>query len=185
MHIQSLLAGTTLVLLASMAVAGDKSQDGHAMKDGDMAAMAMGPILIQDAYARASTPSAKSGAAFMMIMNEGDSADRLIAASSPVAQRIELHTHKEDDAGIMRMTEVEGGIEIPADGMAMLERGGQHLMFMGLTEPFTDGSAIEVTLTFEQAGDIMVEIPVDLNRKPQAGAHGGHGDRSDQGSATN
>ncbi len=179
MTVRTYLAGMTLALAASLAQAGDKAHDGHTMAEGDMA---MGPVMIHDAYARASTPTAKSGAAFMMIMNEGEMPDRLIAVASPVAQRVELHTHKEDDAGVMRMVEIEGGIEIPAGGTAMLERGGQHVMFMGLTEPFTDGTLIQVTLTFEQAGEVMVEIPVDLTRKPKAG---GHGDHTGHGHATN
>ncbi|MEO1154600.1 MAG: copper chaperone PCu(A)C, partial [Pseudomonadota bacterium] len=49
---------------------------------------------------------------------------------------------------------------------------GDHVMFMGLTGPFVDGETVEVTLTFEQAGDITVDIPVDLNRRPMV--HDGH-----------
>jgi copper(I)-binding protein len=55
----------------------------------------------------------------------------------------------------------------------MLARGGDHVMFMGLNEPFADGDTVAVTLVFEHAGEVAVEIPVDLNRKPTHG--GGHG----------
>lgn len=136
-------------------------------------------ITIEDPYARASTPTAKSGAAFMTIVNASAVDDRLIAATSDAAVRVELHTHLEDANGVMRMIEVKDGIAVPAQGKAMLMRGGDHVMFMGLTGPFNDGETVEVTLTFEQAGDITVDIPVDLNRKPMA--HGGHG----HGHATN
>lgn len=136
-------------------------------------------ITIEDPYARASTPTAKSGAAFMTIVNASATDDRLIAATSDAAVRVELHTHLEDANGVMRMIEVKDGIAVPAQGKAMLMRGGDHVMFMGLTGPFNDGETVEVTLTFEQAGDITVDIPVDLNRKPMA--HGGH----DHGHATN
>lgn len=136
----------------------------------DMAA-GKGPIMIEDAYARASSPTARSGAAFFGIMNTAETDDRLIAASSDVAERVELHTHLEDANGVMRMIEVEDGIAVPAGGMHMLQRGGDHVMFMGLNQPFEQGETITVTLTFEEAGDITVEIPIDLERMD----HGGHG----------
>ncbi len=129
-------------------------------------AMAEGTLTISDAYARSSGSFAKSGAAFMVIENSGAEADRLIAASSDAAQRIELHTHLEDANGVMRMIEVEDGIAVPAGGSSILMRGGDHLMFMGLTEPFEHGATVPVTLVFENAGEIEVEIEVDLERKP-------------------
>ena len=129
-------------------------------------------ITIEDPYARASSPSAKSGAAFMTIVNASATDDRLIAASSPAAARVEIHTHIEDTNGVMRMVEVKDGIPVPAGGKAMLMRGGDHVMFMGLTGPFLDGETVDVTLTFEQAGEVSVEIPVDLTRKP--GGHATH-----------
>ena len=146
-----------------------------------VAAMAMGfgaaawaeGIVVEDAYARASTPTAKSGAAFMMLMNTGDQDDRLVGAKSDVAARVELHTHREIADGVMKMMEVEEGFAIPAGGTHMLARGGDHVMFMGLNEPFADGDTVAVTLVFEHAGEVAVEIPVDLNRKPEHG--GGHG----------
>lgn len=146
-----------------------------------VAAMAMGfgaaawaeGIVVEDAYARASTPTAKSGAAFMVLMNTSDQDDRLVAAKSDVAARVELHTHREIADGVMKMMEVEEGFAIPAGGSHMLARGGDHVMFMGLNEPFADGDTVAVTLVFEHAGEVAVEIPVDLNRKPTHG--GGHG----------
>jgi copper(I)-binding protein len=133
-------------------------------------------IMIKDAYVRSSTPSAPTGAAFMMLMNHSDQDDRLIAATSEVAKRVELHTHTEDANGVMKMGQIEGGIEIPAGGMHMMKRGGDHVMFMGLSAPLEQGSEITVTLTFEKAGEVEVRIPVDHTRKPTHGGgdHSGH-----------
>jgi len=125
-------------------------------------------IMVHDAYARSSGKSAKAGAAFMMLMNHGDADDRLIAVRSEAAARVELHTHKEDAAGVMKMMEVKEGFLIPAGGSHMLDRGGDHVMLMGLTEPFEHGDVITFTLVFETAGEMNVEIPIDLERK------GGH-----------
>lgn len=133
-----------------------------------------GTIMVEDAYAFSASPSAKSGAAFMMLMNHGEEDDRLLSASSGAAQRVELHSSAEDDAGVVRMAPIEDGIDIPAGGSAMLARGGDHVMFMGLNGAFTDGDTVPVTLTFEKAGEITVDIPVDLDRA----AGDGHGDHS-------
>jgi copper(I)-binding protein len=130
-------------------------------------------IDVQDPYARSASAMATTGAAFMVITNTGGAADRLIGASSDVAEKVELHTHKEDANGVMRMIHVEEGFELPEGGEIVMERGGHHVMFMGLKEPMAQGDMIDLTLVFEQAGEVAVQVPVDLDRMPQAGAHGG------------
>lgn len=132
-------------------------------------AFAESRIMIEDAYARAAGANAMAGAAFMQIMNMGDEADRLIDARSDVARRVELHTHIENDQGVMQMTHVKEGFALPAGETHLLKRGGDHVMFMGLTETFAHGESVTVTLVFEKAGEMVVEIPVDLERKPMAG----------------
>ncbi|GAA6190281.1 copper chaperone PCu(A)C [Phaeobacter sp. NW0010-22] len=133
-------------------------------------------VMVKDAYARSAGKNAKTGAAFMMIMNHGAENDRLINATSDVAKRVELHTHKENGDGVMQMLHVEEGFAIPAGEMHPLKRGGDHVMFMGLNQPFVQGKMIPVTLVFEKAGEVKVEIPVDLERKPAEGgmSHGTH-----------
>lgn len=129
-------------------------------------ALAGGPIEVEDAYARSSTSMSKSGAAFMLMTNTSGADDRLIAARSPAAAKVELHTHIEGDGGVMRMTEIEGGIAIADGETHVFQRGGDHLMFMGLKHPFEDGETVPVTLVFEKAGEVEIEVPVDLTRKP-------------------
>lgn len=131
-------------------------------------------IMVVDPYARAASPAAKSGAAFMMIRNDTGQDDTLISASTDAAARVELHTHIEVSDGVMQMTEIEGGIPLPAGGTHHMVRGGDHVMLMGLTGPLEQDATIEVTLTFEKAGDVGVTIPVDNARKPEPGAHGDH-----------
>lgn len=133
---------------------------------------AFADIAVEDPYARASGVGAIAGAAFMTLVNTGTEDDRLVAVASDVAERVELHTHLIDANGLARMVEVEDGFAVPAGSTHMLARGGDHVMFMGLREPFEDGKIITVTLTFEKAGDMTVEIPVDLDRRPMGGAHG-------------
>ncbi|GAA6158645.1 copper chaperone PCu(A)C [Ruegeria sp. HU-ET01832] len=137
------------------------------------AAVAQDSIAVEDAYARSSGKTAKAGAAFMMIENTGDADDRLIAVESEAAARVELHTHEVDANGVAKMIHVEEGFVIPAGEARALKRGGDHVMFMGLTAPFEEGSTVPVTLIFEKAGEVEVDIPVDLKRH-DAGGHGSH-----------
>ncbi|MCG7518802.1 copper chaperone PCu(A)C [Ruegeria sp. Ofav3-42] len=137
------------------------------------AAFAQDTITVDDAYARSSGKTAKAGAAFMMIQNTGDADDRLIGVQSDAAARVELHTHIVDENGVAKMTHVEDGFAIPAGETHMLKRGGDHVMFMGLTAPFEQGGMVPVKLIFENAGEVEVEIPVDLERQ-DAGGHGTH-----------
>lgn len=135
--------------------------------------LADGTITVDDAYARSAGKTAKAGAAFMMIQNQGEADDRLIGATSDVAARVELHTHKIDDNGVAKMIHVEEGFVIPAGDTHMLQRGGDHVMFMGLKQSFEQGATVPVTLIFEQAGEVELEIPVDLERKDK-GTHAAH-----------
>jgi len=129
---------------------------------------ALADIMVMDGYARSSGPLAKSGAAFMLIHNTGDSDDHLISVTSDAAKRVELHTHLENEMGVMKMLHVEDGFVILSGAKTFLERGGKHVMFMGLNAPFIDGENVTFTLLFRDAGEITVTVPVDLNRAPES-----------------
>lgn len=144
-----------------MAAAASLTLTGAAFAD-------MSNITVEDAYARASNKMA--GAAFMIVMNHSDEGDRLIAVTTDVAKRAELHTHMDMGEGVMKMMHVEGGFAIAAGESHMLQRGGDHVMLMGLTQELKQGDTITLTLSFEKAGDVVVEVPVDLERKPDHGA---------------
>ena len=121
-------------------------------------------ISVSDAYARVSTAMSTSGAAFLAIHNSGPEEDRLIGVKSTVAARTELHTHKADANGMMQMLHVPEGFPIPAGGLHLLERGGDHVMFMGLQQRLAHGDTVHLTLVFEKAGEIEIDVPVDLER---------------------
>ena len=133
--------------------------------------LSAGQIMISDAYARSSGPLAKAGAAYMKIMNHSEGSDRLIGVQSDIAKKTELHTHLKDDNGVMRMVHIDEGIKIGPMKEHSLVRGGKHIMFMGLKEPFETGKIISVTLLFEKAGEISIEIVVDQDRKDKKHSH--------------
>ena len=107
----------------------------------------------------------------MKIMNHSDESDRLIGVQSDIAKKTELHTHLKDDNGVIRMVRIDEGIEIGSMKEHRLVRGGQHIMFMGLKEAFKTGKIIPVTLFFEIAGEVGVEIVVDQDRNEKKHSH--------------
>ena len=116
-----------------------------------------GDITIEKPWARASAGMAKAGAAFMTLRNQG-ATDRLVAASAPVARVTELHTHIMD-GDVMRMRKVET-IEVTGGTMTTLAPGGLHVMLMGLHAPLQEGTSFPLTLTFERAGQMTVDVMV-------------------------
>ena len=128
-------------------------------------------ISVDDAYVRVSSKLAKSAAAFMEIRNRSSRDDRLLDVKSDEAKKVELHTHIEGDDGVMKMRRVEDGFVISGNGVLKLERGGDHIMFMGLSQPFVDGEVILLTLIFETAGSIDLEIPIHLKKRSASRSH--------------
>ncbi|MEB8385827.1 copper chaperone PCu(A)C [Rhodobacteraceae bacterium KMM 6894] len=130
-------------------------------------------LMVHDAYARSASPAAKTGAAFMQIMNHGAD-DRLISVASPAAKLVQLHTHEQDVNGVMSMIHVKEGFALPAGETLTMARGGKHVMLMGLTAPLEQGDIVPITLTFEKAGDMTVDVIVDLERQADEGAAHDH-----------
>ena len=126
----------------------------------------VGAISIDHPWARASMGMAKAGAAYMVLTNDGSAPDRLVSAFAEVADAVELHTHLMED-GVMRMRQVQA-IEVAPGAPSVLEPGGLHVMLIGLKEPLAAGESFPMTLTFEQAGEITVEVAVEA----MGGGHG-------------
>lgn len=115
-------------------------------------------IMVEGAWARSSAKMARAGAAFMTIKSMG-AADKLIGAKADISKNVELHTHIKD-GDIMKMRKVEGGIAVPAKGMAVLKPGGDHVMFMGLTKQLKEGEMFPLTLVFENAGEVTTHVKI-------------------------
>lgn len=140
-----------------------------------LAAYAHDGVHIADPYARVSSPNATSGAIFMVIANHAAADDRLVGVASDVAQKVELHTHKMTAEGVMQMIHVEEGFVIPGKGEHALDRGGDHVMLLGLTRSLNPGDLVSLTLTFENAGEVTIEVPVNNDVPADGGAEGsGH-----------
>jgi hypothetical protein len=115
-----------------------------------------GQLAVDNAWARATPGKSTTGAAYVTIRSP--SADRLVAASTPVADKAELHTMSMSGM-VMKMRPV-AGVDIPAGQPVTLAPGGLHIMLMGLKKPLRAGQRFPLTLTFDKAGTRTVEVAV-------------------------
>ncbi len=157
-----LTAGLAALLLA----AGPASAHGYKA----------GSIEIGHPWSRAMPPGARTGAGYLTLENKGAEADRLVSASSPAAADVSVHEMSMTD-GVMTMRAIEGGLAIPAGGETTLAPGGLHLMLTGVKEPFREGQMVPLTLVFEKAGRVDVELKVDAMgaRGTKVEDHSAHG----------
>ena len=131
----------------------------------------IGGLTVSDPWSRALPPNAPAGAAYFTVKNNGQAEDRLIGAESAIAGKAELHTHIK--AGeMMRMQRVES-VAVPASGEAAFAPGGNHVMLIGLQRPLVAGERFPLTLQFEKAGKIEVEVQI-RQADGQGAMHHGH-----------
>ncbi len=130
----------------------------------------IGSIEITTPWTRATPPSARTGGGFMTITNKGTVADRLVSARSNASDKVEVH-EMQMDGNVMRMRELAKGLEIPPGATVMLKPGSYHIMFMELKAPLAKDAKVPLTLVFEKAGSIDIQLDVQaMGAMPQ-----GHG----------
>ena len=127
---------------------------------------------IEKPWARATAPGAKVAGGYMVIRNASAAGDKLVAASSPAAAKVELHVHINDN-GVMKMREAQG-YDVPARGSFELKPGGAHLMFIDIKRPFKDGEKIPVMLKFAKSGEMKAEFLVGRIGEGAPAAHHKH-----------
>jgi copper(I)-binding protein len=116
---------------------------------------------VSGAWLRPSTGLAVPVAAYLTITNPGTVADTLIDASSPAAQSVEIHDTGTTN-GMTGMTMMDR-VSVGPGSTVTFAPGGMHLMLIGLTKPLAVGDTVELDLTFEHAGRIVVQAAVREN----------------------
>lgn len=168
-------AVTTLLITGLVTVSVAAQTDGHKGEHKHDVEVKVGQLHVVDPWARPATPP-RAGAAYLVVGDDGTAGDRLTAARTEVAGRVELHTHVNDN-GIMRMRPVEGGaMVVPPGGHLEMAPGGLHLMLMDLKRPLKAGETFPLTLVFEKSGEVTVPVSVKApGQEPKAHNHGSHG----------
>ena len=151
-------------LALALSACGDPSRTTEAAQDTPMRRVA-----IEDAWAAPTPVGVDVSAGYLTIANGSGQADRLLSATSPRAERLEIHEMSMSE-GVMQMRPTDS-LVVGAGQETALAPGGAHLMFYGVAEPFAEGQEVPIQLTFEHAGTIDVLLPV---RRAGAGSHSTH-----------
>jgi len=152
-----LAAATVLATLAAPAAA-------HEFKAG--------ALEIVHPWTRATPPGAKVGGGFLVIRNTGTEPDRLVGGAVSFADELQVH-EMTMEGDVMKMRQLENGLEIPAGGEVTLKPGSFHIMFMGLKHGLEQGKDEKATLKFEKAGEVEVEFAVE-GMGAKEPSHNGH-----------
>jgi copper(I)-binding protein len=117
-----------------------------------------GQVHIEHPWSREMPAVAPTAAVYFILHNKGAEADRLLSVATPVAGQAEMHEHLHAD-GVMKMQQVQS-VAIPAGGEVKFEPMGYHVMMFNLKQQAKDGQRFPLTLTFEKAGSLEVEVAV-------------------------
>ncbi len=166
-----------LPLLAAPAFAHDgkshdaKTQEAHSAHAAP--AVTIGAIEITGAFTRATLPNAPVAGGFLTLTNTGAEDDRLVDVETTIAREGQIH-EMAMEGDVMKMRQLPDGLLIPAGETVTLEPGGFHLMLMGLNAAIAEGDAVPVTLVFEKAGRVTVDLIAGATAAGAPSAHSGH-----------
>jgi periplasmic copper chaperone A len=162
----TLLASTALTTLIALPAS------AHGSRAGD--------VRIDHPYSTPTPPGVRSGALyFRTLANTGKQADRLIAAETPIAGKVEFHEMKTVN-DVMKMRALPAIELAPGQEIALRHGGELHIMLLELRKPLVEGDRFPVTLTFERGGkeEVMVWVQkpkaATLDMDKNHGEHAGH-----------
>lgn len=134
-----------------------------------------GTLLIKHPMARPTAPVARNGAVFLEISDIDGPGDKLLSVATPQAAKSELHETTIVD-NVARMKR-QDAVEIGAGDTVKFAPGGLHIMLMGLAGPLVEGESFPLTLTFEKAGDVAVDVKIEEYHEHDE-ADGGDADKA-------
>ncbi|WP_047536929.1 copper chaperone PCu(A)C [Pseudomonas sp. 11/12A] len=131
----------------------------------------VGELEIAHPWSQELPPNAPTVAAYFVIHNPGKTADRLLSADTPIAGEAQLHEHVMQN-DMMKMQHVPS-VEIPAGGEVTFAPMAYHVMLLNLKDRslLTDGKRFPMTLHFEKAGDVKVDVTVQKQAPDGMPAH--------------
>lgn len=132
-------------------------------------------IQIGHPWSRPTPPSAKVAGGYVKLTNAGSEPDRLIAITSPIANRAEIHRSVIEN-GVASMRPLDG-VVIESGATVSFEAERLHFMFIEPNRQLRNGERFPATLVFEKAGRVDVEFMVQMRTSASAAEddsrHGG------------
>jgi copper(I)-binding protein len=156
----------TLLLTALLALILPMSALAHEYTVGD--------LFVKHPAVNATPKGAEVAAGYFSVTNKGTEADTLVSIDAPgITDTVEIHSMTMDDKGVMKMRELDAGVELPAGQTVQLAPSGIHVMFLKVKIPLVAGEKYPGTLHFAKAGNVDVFFAVEpLGTTPAD--HAGH-----------
>jgi periplasmic copper chaperone A len=133
-----------------------------------------GDLKIDHPWSRVTPDGARAAGGFMTITNNGTVSDRLVGGTFVQSEKFEVHEMSMTD-GVMKMRQLDKGLEIKPGQTVELKPGSFHVMLIGLKQPMKDGDKIKGTVVFERAGTIEVDYKIEpMGTRSSGGAHHDH-----------
>lgn len=154
------IAGVGVLIAAATAACASSSATPKAnTPSAPRGAASVGNIKITDAYIpQPASPDVAT--AYFTVTDTGSASDVLLSATSEPASQASLMQESETGANAGTMTDIAGGLSIPADGAVELGPGGYHLMLTNPASKLTEGETVVLDLRFKKAGTVTLKIPV-------------------------
>jgi periplasmic copper chaperone A len=96
---------------------------------------------------------------YMKLKNGGGAPERLLSATTPLADKVELIEPKAQ--GAMTLPTVATALSVPAGGELALSADGPHLLLGGVKKRLSAYDSFKITLVFEKAGRMEIEVMVE------------------------
>ena len=125
-----------------------------------------GDLQVRHPWTRATAAGDKFAVAYIEIRNSGRQPDRIIGVSTPAAERVELHSAKRE--GDSAKTRKVTSFEVSARRRLFMRPGASHLALVGLRKPLVKGNRVPLTLRFERAGELQIELEVQARDSRRA-----------------
>lgn len=161
----TLPAGGLCGALVLAAACGCSSASPHASAGASASASpsprgsaAAGPIQITDAYLP-QPGSPDVAAVYFTVTDTSAETDTLLSAASAPSAQVTLMSET-SSGNAESMSEITGGLLIPAHGSVALGPGGYHVMLTDPAVPLKQGGTVALTLTFRHAGKVVLDVPI-------------------------
>ena len=115
-------------------------------------------LRIDDPYVRLVPPGTTTTGAFMTIHNASSAERKLVKATSPISDKVQLHTHMNEN-GVMKMREIPE-IVVPASGKVELKPGSYHIMLIEMKSELKEGDQVPITMSFDDGSTSRIEATV-------------------------
>lgn len=145
----------TALVLATAMVQGAVAAE---LPGGPGAGVSQAGVVIEKAWVRAMPPSQPNTAAYMTVRNEGEARLQIVAASSDLQARVEIHTSAEVD-GMVSMQRLEEVALEPGQSVQFAP-GGMHIMMLGLNQMPAPGEQVKLCLQLDSGASACADAEV-------------------------